>query len=90
MVDDSTPRTRIKNQYERNGRVGDFGLQAAQRSFLENQREAKRIHSATNGHGGGGAGEIIFGGKSKLGAVWKSKLKCVNMFVDGVLQNTRH
>lgn len=54
MKEECTPRSRVRNQYQRNGRVGDFGLPAAQKSFLENQAEAKRIQMATNGHGGGG------------------------------------
>ena len=85
-----TPRTRVQNQYQRNGRVGDFGLSAAQRSFLENQQEAKRIQLATNGHGGGGAGEAIFGGGKQPGAVSKRKMKGAAIFIDGVPDQSGH
>ena len=60
MKEECTPRSRVRNQYQRNGRVGDFGLSAAQQSFLENQAEAKRIKMATNGHGGGGKFNPMF------------------------------
>ena len=49
------------DHFARNGRVGDFSAREAQSSFLDNQRTAASIKRATSGHGGGGAGEAIFG-----------------------------
>ena len=90
MIDPNTPRTRVRNQYMRNGRAGDFNMNAAQASFSENQKEAKRIQKATNGHGKGGAGEAIFGGGKQPGAVSKRKMKGATIFIDGVADESGH
>ena len=39
MVDDSTPRTRVRNQYARQGRVGEFNMEDSLKSFTDNQTE---------------------------------------------------
>ena len=90
MVDDSTPRTRARNQYQRQGRVGEFNMESSLKSFKDNQTEAERIKKKTNGHGKGGAGEAIFGGKSQPGAVSKRKMKGANIFIDGKLDDSGH
>lgn len=90
MVDDSTPRTRVRNQYARQGRVGEFNMEDSLKSFTDNQTEANRIRKATNGHGKGGAGEAIFGGKKQPGAVNKRKMKGAKIYIDGELDTSGH
>ncbi len=60
-----TPRTAAKIQYSRTGRVGDFEMDAAQKSFMACKEAAEAVRKRCNGHGKAGAREAIFGDGKK-------------------------